>query len=374
MPGMDFRGASGRRPTPWAGVARFSVVALALALAACNDSESRNEAPVYVTVATVSISEYAPQIALTGDIRARNESDLGFRVGGRMVERFVDVGDHVSAGQVLARIDPQEQAADLAAAEASVTAAEAQVQRASATFDRQKQLLTQGFTTQRDFDSAQEGLRTARGQLDAAVAQRQTAREALSYAELRSPAAGIITQRNAEAGQYAQAAQPIFKLAEDGPRDAVFAVDEATLLGPKVTDKGHVALLSDPRVTATGTVREMSPTVDTVSGTVRIKVGLDNTPDDMKLGMAVVGTANLAGRKVIALPSSALWSKDGEPAVWVLGADGASVSPRVVSLVAYGTSQIYLDNGILPGERIVTKGVKLLRPGLKVTLTEGQTS
>ena len=195
-----------------------------------------------------------------------------------MLARLVDVGAHVNAGDVLARLDPAEQQADLDAATAGVAAAESQLRVAQATFDRQSHLLSNGFTTRVAFDQAQEQLRTAESTLESAKAQLGTANEALGDTELRAGAAGVITARSLEVGQVVQAAQPVFTLAQDGERDAVFDVPESMFFGDIEGGRVSLALVSDPDVTAIGYVREVSPAVDPKSSTVRVKVAIQNPP------------------------------------------------------------------------------------------------
>ena len=202
-------------------------------------------------------------MTLTGEVQARFNADLAFRISGRVVERLGGGWRSRRAGQVLARLDPAEQKADLDAAAAAVTAAESQLRVATATFERQKTLLSNGFTTRVAFDQAQEGLQSAEASLQDAKAQLGRAKDALGDTELRASAAGVITARKLEIGQVVDAGQSVFTLAQDGERDAIFDVDERILLGD--TERGEVALklLSDPNVTALGRVREISPAVDT---------------------------------------------------------------------------------------------------------------
>ena len=189
-------------------------------------------------------------VTLTGEVQARFRADLSFRVSGRVLARLVDVGAHVNAGDLLARLDPAEQQADFDAATAGVAAAEAQLRVAQATFDRQNHLLSSGFTTRVAYDQAQEQLRTAQSTLESAKAELGRTREALGDTELHARAAGVITARNLEVGQVVQAAQSVFTLAQDGERDAVFDVPESMFLGN--VEHGHVslALVSGPDVTA----------------------------------------------------------------------------------------------------------------------------
>ena len=201
-------------------------------------------------------------VTLTGEIQARFRADLSFRISGHVIERFVDVGFHVEPGQVLARIDPAEQQADVDAAPAAVIAAESQLRVARATFERQKTLIEKGCTTRVAFDNAQEGLRVAEGSLETAKARLGRAKDALGDTELRARAAGVITARSIEVGQVVDAAQRAFTLAQDGERDAVFDVDELAFFGDFVSRQVSLTLVSDPNVTAVGQVREVSPVLD----------------------------------------------------------------------------------------------------------------
>ena len=317
---------------------------------------------------------YAPTTCLTGEVKARIQTNLSFRVSGRIIERSVEVGDHVTPDKVLARIDPAEQHADVTAAEAAARSAEARVRQTASAFERQKTLIKDGFTTQRDYDQAEEALRTAQGSLEAARAQLGSARDALSFTELRSDKAGIITARNAEVGQVAQAAQTMFSLAEDGQRDAVFHVYEAAFLHELGSPDIALSLVSDPKIVAKGVAREVSPSTDTASGTVRVKISITNPPPEFALGSVVFGCATQKPRQVVLLPAGALTSIDGKPAVWIVDAGTQSVALKPVSVASYETQSVVIDGGLEPGERVVTAGAKLLRPNQTVVVDPDEAS
>lgn len=246
------------------------------ALGACQQQTAAPEKrPVSVHSQTVELREYAPTVVLTGEIRARVENDLSFRTSGRIVERTADVGSHVTADQVIARIDPNEQQANLEATQATFEAAQAQLRLASSTFERQKTLLARGFTTRREYDQAEEAFRTAQGSLDAATAQLAAAKDQLSYTMLRAGVSGVIIARHAEIGHVVQAAEPVFKIAQDGVRDAVFNVYESLLNTEPVDRSAEIALVSNAKIKAIGSVREIAPTVDPATGTVRVKIGIE---------------------------------------------------------------------------------------------------
>ena len=224
--------------------AALAVALLATPLGACNDrSTNPAERAALVHTEIVQLRDGQGGFTLTGEVQARFRADLSFRVSGRVLERLVDVGAHVNAGDLLGRLDPAEQQADFDAATAAVTAAEALLRVAQATFDRQNKLLSSGFTTRVAYDQAQEQLRTAQSTLESAKAELGRAREALGDTELHARAAGVITARSLEVGQIVQAAQSVYTLAQDGERDAIFDVPEVDVLGrcgsrPRVAGAG----------------------------------------------------------------------------------------------------------------------------------------
>ncbi len=348
----------------------IGILTLAL-LAGCQKQEAAAaRQPVLVTVAKVEISEYAPRTSLTGVIAARTLNNLAFRVGGRVAERLVEVGQHVETGEVLARIDPQEQESDLRSAQADLDAAQAQLTQASAAFDRQKTLLAQGFTTRRDYDQADQGLKVAQGGVQAAQSALANARENLGFTQLRAAAPGVITARAVEAGQVVQAAQTVFTVAEDGDRDAVFNVQETLVVRTPPDPPVTIALVSDPAVKAAGKVREVSPAVDPASGSIRVKVAIPGTPAEMPLGAAVIGTVGARPAQAVILPWQALTSSEGKPAVWVVDPASRAVSVQPVGVLAYESGNIVIDEGLEPGQSVVTAGGQLLIPGETVEIAE----
>jgi membrane fusion protein, multidrug efflux system len=367
---------SGRKagsPSRMALGATLAIALLAAPLGGCNNGSASSNKPVaFVRTEIVRPRDHQRSVTQTGEVQARYRADLSFRVSGRVIERFVDVGFHVEPGQVLARIDPAEQQADVDAASAAVIAAESQLRVARATFERQKTLIAKGFTTSTAFDNAQAGLRIAEGTLDSAKAQLGTAKDALGYTELRAGAAGLITARGLEIGQVVQAAQSVFTLAQDGDRDAVFDVDESIFLGDFESGQVSLTLVSDPNVTAVGQVREVSPALDPKSSTVRVKVAIQNPPAAMTLGSAVAGTAKRKPVSQIALPWTALMAIGSKPAVWIVDPATDTVSLKPVSISAYEAAAVLINGGLEPGARVVVDGGKLLSSGQRVTYEEGR--
>jgi RND family efflux transporter MFP subunit len=353
-----------RKPVS-AGVA---LALLALPLSACNDPAAiAVERPALVRTELVQSRDGQRGFTLTGEVQARFRADLSFRVSGRVLARLVDVGAHVNAGDLLARLDPAEQQADADAAAAAVVAAQAQLRVAQATFERQKSLLSTGFTTRIAYDQAQEQLRTTQSTLESAKAELGTTREALDDTELRARAPGVITARSLEVGQVVQAAQSVFTLAQDGERDAVFDVPESMFLGEVEQGRVSLALVSGPGVTANGYVREISPAVDSKSATVRVKVAIQNPPAAMTLGSAIAGTAPIKAATEITLPWTALTAMGSKPAVWTVDPKTKTASLKPVTVGAYEAGAVLIKEGLKAGERVVIDGGKLLSSGQPVT-------
>lgn len=346
-------------------------LAIPLALSGCGDEKGETpRAETFVRTIVAEKTPYARTITLTGEISARTVSDLSFRVSGRIIERNADVGSQVKAGDVLARLDAEEQQADLASAEATVRSAESLVDQRQATLRRQQELLTKGFTTRSDFDAANAAYNSAVNSAEGARAALANAREALGYTLLKAEADGVIVERKAEIGQLTQAAQTVFRLAHNGQRDAIFRFYETPFInaGARVSDEMNIALVNDPKVTAIGKIREISPTVDPSTGTVRVKVGLADTPEAMTLGSAVTGTGTLQQVEIIALPWTALATEAGEPAVWVLDPKTNTVERRRIHIFLYEKGRILVSDGLEPGTIVVSEGTKLLRNGQTVTV------
>jgi membrane fusion protein, multidrug efflux system len=353
--------------------AGLAVALVATTLSACNDNAAApTNRAAFVRTEIVQARGMQVSATLTGEVRARFQADLSFRVSGRVIERFADVGSHVQAGQVLALLDPAEQQADAEAASAAVAAAESQLQVAKATFERQKSLISSGFTTRPSYDQAQEGLRTAEGALEAAKAQLGSANEALGYTALRAEAAGVITARSLEVGQVVQIAQPVFALAQDGERDAVFDVYESIFFGGLDGNRVSLTLVSDPNVTASGYVREISPAIDAKSSTIRVKVAIQDPLAAMTLGSAVAGTAKTKAQQQILLPWTALMAAGSRPAVWIIDPTTRTVSLKQVTVGSYEAGGVLIEAGLEPGERVVIDGGKLLSVGQPVTYEGGQ--
>lgn len=334
------------------------------ALGACGPEAAQvASSPTAVRTTVAAPEQRATSVTLTGEIKPQVESDLAFRTAGRLASRAVDVGDHVSAGQELARLEAVQQEADVQSAEAGVRSAQASLKLASADFDRQKKLIASGFTTRSSYDDAEEKLTSATSALESAKAALETAQDSLDQTVLRAEVAGIITARTAEVGQVVSAAQQIFSLARDGGRDAVFNVYEGLLSKKRDNTAIEIELLADRSVKTTGRVREVSPVVDPETDTVRVKIGLNDVPAEMKLGAAVAGIGHFRPRQLFVLPWSAFFTEKNKPAVWIVDPKTNTVSLKTVVLASYRTGEILIADGLSPGDMVVTDGAQFLWPG-----------
>ena len=359
-------------------VFQHSLTALVLSLclpllSGCGKEKPKDPVLPRVQVQQVKTTDFAAAVALTGDIQARVQTQLSFRVGGKIIQRMVDVGDRVTAKQVLAKLDPKDLQTNVDSAIAAVAAEQARVKQTAAAFVRQEKLLPKGYTSKSEYDSAQAQLRGSQSALKAAQAQLANAREQLGYTALVADAPGIITARQAEVGQVVQATMPIFSLARDGERDAVFNVYESLFANPPTDQPVEVTLLDNPQVKATGKVREVTPAVSAQTGTLQVKIALQTLPQGMQLGSVVSAALSVPAKQSVELPWSALTKglgdQLGQPAVWVVD-DQNKVSLRGVTVGRYLTGKVIIIDGLKNDEKVVVAGNQLLHPDMKVELAD----
>jgi RND family efflux transporter MFP subunit len=351
-------------------MSRILIAALiAAAVAACEQSKPPSPAEARpVRAVTVERHAEGETVSLTGQIRAKDQVSLAFRLDGRMIERSVNVGDVLTAGQVVARLDPQNQQNALQSAQASVSSAEALLTQARLTFSRQQELLKSGWTPRAKFDEAQQSFLTAQAQVDSAQAQQRIAQDQLGYTVLTADAPGSVTAVGAEPGEVVRAGQMVVQLARQGGRDAVFDVPEQLIrTGPR-DPLVEIALSEDPKVTATGRVREIAPQADAATRTFQVKVGIIDPPEAMRLGSTVTGRIKLSAPPGVEVPASALTEANGCPAVWVVDPQSKTVSLRDIEILRYDPNSVAISQGLETGDIVVTAGVQTLRPGQKVRI------
>ena len=349
----------------------LTAVLIAASLAGCDKKPPPTAQARPVRTITVERGAAGETVSLTGQVRAKDQVSLAFRLEGRMVKRLVAVGDVLRAGQIVAQLDPQDQQNGLRTAQANLASAQAALTQARLTFGRQQQLLAGGWTPRAKFDEARQTLLSAVAQVEAAHAQVDTAQDQVSYTALSADAPGVVTATGAEPGEVVHAGQMIVSVARQGGRDAVFDVSEQIIrTGPR-DPVVQIALTNDPSVHATGRVREVSPQADPATRTFQVKVGIIDPPPAMALGSTVTGSVTLSAPAGLALPTSALTRADGHPAVWVVDAKSQTVSLRTVDVARYDPAEVVVSQGLDTGEIVVTAGVQTLHPNQKVRLPGG---
>jgi RND family efflux transporter MFP subunit len=347
----------------------LAVAAFAATLAACQP-EVETAAPEARPVRTITVEkrEAGTPITLTGRIEAEDEVALAFRIAGRIRENDLRVGDQVKTGQVVARLESQNEMNALRAAKANLAAAQAQLTQARNHFERQETLLAQGWTTKANFDQAKKGMLTAQAQVDAAEAQLKSAHDLVGFTEIKADAPGVVTAVGPGSGEVVQAGQMIVRLARKDGRDAVFDVPAQLLRSAPSDPRITVSLADDSKVSAQGRVRTIAPQADPVTRTFEIKVGLTDPPPQMRLGATVNGRVETEAVPIIEIPPTALTKINQQPAVWIVDPATRTVSMRNVDVLRYDQSNVAVAQGLDAGDIVVTAGVQALHPGQKVRL------
>jgi RND family efflux transporter MFP subunit len=335
---------------------RLSPLIILLALAACGEKspppDTVTAGPRLVKALKVSRDGTAPEARLSGEVRARYESVLGFRVGGKMTERLVDAGVRVGVGRPLARLDPADARLSATQAEANATLADADLKRA-------QDLRDKNFVSQAALDARESAAK-------AATAQAQLTRNQANYTTLSADAAGVVAAVLAEPGQVVSAGQGVFRLARDGEREVAVSLPETALATVKAGSAATVTLWADGK-TYTGRVREISPAADPATRSFAARVSIVGAPAELPLGMSATVSFKSAGDPSVTVPLAAIFQKGDNPAVWVIGKEGA-VELRPVEVARYGDDGAVLKAGLNEGETIVAAGAFKLAAGEKVRI------
>ncbi len=347
----------------------FVLLGSALILAACSKSAPPEEPIRAVKVITVGTDSFTANYEFAGEVKARVESRLGFRVGGKIIKRQAELGQHVKAGQVLAQLDPQDYKLAADAARAQVAAASTQRDLAAADYKRYKELKDQNFISGAELERRDTTLKAAQAQLEQAQSQLAVQGNQANYAALVADVSGVVTAVDAEAGQVVTAGTPVLRIAADGPRDVVFSVPEDKVAAIKVGMPVKVRVWSQA-LELSGKVREVSASADPATRTYPVKVALD-TQDSPVLGAtAYVQPQGLgaAGVQVIKLPTSALRQDGKSSAVWVLDKASMTVRSQTIQIATADGNEAVIAAGLQPGMLVVSAGVHVLSPGQKVTI------
>jgi len=345
--------------------------AAVLAVAGCTPRERAPEPIRAVKTMTIAPDSAGATYEFAAEVRARTESRLSFRVGGKLVRRPVDLGSTVKAGQTLAQLDPQDLRLSQDAARATLNAAQANLDQAAADYKRFKELRDQGFISSAELERRDTALKATQSQVEQARAQLNVQGNQATYSTLVADANGVITGVDAEPGMVVAAGAPVLRLAHDGPRDVVFSVpeDRIAMLRALAARPGalNVRIWGNGSELLAATVREVAAAADPVTRTFLVKADIGR--HDVKLGQTaavLLDTPRQAG--VVKLPLSAVRELQGRSTVWLLDPTTMTVNPQPVQVAGADGNAVVISAGLNAGQVVVTAGVHVLTPGQKVKL------
>jgi RND family efflux transporter MFP subunit len=361
------------RQRPLAPTTILSAAVMAALLAACSKPAEKKEDIRPVRAIVLASSTVGVNAEFAGEVRARVESRLGFRVGGKITSRKVDPGTVVKKGQVLMQLDPQDLKLSQAQAKANLRAAETGRDLAKAELKRYQELRVKNFVSQAVLDAKQSAFSSAQSSVDAAQAAYFGQSNQAGYATLVSDIDGVVTAVDAEVGQVVTPGTPVVRVAKAGEKEIVIGLPEDKVEQLRKLTDVTVRLWANKDVTIPGKVREVSPVADPSTRTYAVKVSIPDSAADVKLGMtAMVQFASTMATPQIKVPLTALYHEKNTTSVWVVEKGVARMVP--VTVVGTAANEVVLGSGVTAGQTVVTAGVNLIKPGQKVTILPPDTS
>ena len=356
-------------PRTAARVSALLVLTLPLALAGCGHGSHDVRPAKPVVAVRLSPTDTTARDEYSGDVHARYESALAFRVPGKILSRYVNLGDTVKAGQLLARLDAADAALNKDAAQAALTAAQSSYQTAQRELDRYTALLKTGAVSRSAFERQQDLFTTAQANYQQAQRAFELRGNQLAYTELRADHAGVITAVDAEAGQVVAEGQTVMSLAWSSGREVYIDVPENQIAGFNTAKDIGVTLWGAEGKRYVGTVREKSASADPATRTFLVKIAIRDPGPEVKLGMtAAVAVADAADPEELLLPLSALYHKGSETAAWVVDPKTSQLRLKPVLVERYTDAGVVIGAGLSPGDTVVLKGVNELYESETVAL------
>lgn len=328
----------------------------------------REEAPRPVRSLTVTAGALVPEWSLAGEVKPRVEVRYGFRVGGRVIERKVEVGDRVEPGQLLARLDPQDLTPALDAQRAQQEALRTELALARAELARAERLRAGNFVSDANVERQRATVNAAAARLQAAAAQVDQARNTVGYQLLKADIAGVVTAVDAEAGQVVALGQTVVRIARAGDAEVQVNIPEQDLARAREAASWTVTLAGLPGRQWQASLRELSPSADPASRTYAARLALADATGEVALGMSATATARGSAETRIQVPLTALHSRDGQAKVWIVDPATSQVRAQAVETGAILDDAVVIREGLRGGETIVTAGANLLREGQQVRL------
>lgn len=347
---------------------------LMLALVAgCQEKEEHNVAPVRPVLSQIVSLKPVPAARFAGTVQPRVQTNFGPRVTGLLVARDVDTGDTVSAGELLAALDPTALELAVGSARADLANAEATFANAGSVEQRARSLFRAGTETQAAVESAEQASAAAQASVVQARAALSKAEEQLSYAQIKAAFDGVVTATGAEVGQVVAAGASVVTVARPDARDAVIDVPDGSANLPLGTPFS-VSLQISPATTVTGKVREVAPAADAATRTRRVKIALENPPPSFRLGTTITASRQQAVEEQLVVPATAVFQRDGRSYVWVVEESSGTVKSREVAAGVPAPEGVVITGGIDVGMRVVTAGAHSLEEGQKVKIESGARS
>ncbi|MBP1883847.1 efflux RND transporter periplasmic adaptor subunit [Sinorhizobium mexicanum] len=346
-----------------------AALAIAVALSACSEEKVETREIIRpVKVVEIAAGGNHRELDYSGSVKARTEMNLGFRVGGKITERLVNIGDRVKPGDLLARIDPTDYELAVKSAVANLAAAEKQVETTALTKMRAEQLFTREFSSKAELDQATLLYDQAVSTRDAAASSLDQARNQVAYSDLKSDQNGIVTAINADIGQVVGTGTPVVTVAVDGEKEVQIAVPEMDISEFKPGKTVEARFWSDDALVLDAHVREVSGSADQQSRTFSVRVSL---PTDARVLLGMTATIEAVAANAgpsVSIPLSALAEKDGRKVVWVVNPDSSTVHARDVKLAEFSGDGVRIAEGLKQGDLVVAAGTQFMTEDLKVKL------
>jgi RND family efflux transporter MFP subunit len=341
-------------------------VALAMLVAACGAQQEAHDVVRPVQLAQVVVEPNVQAAVFAGEVKPRHEADVGFRIGGKIVAREVDVGAHVTRGQALARLDPSDVALAAEAAKAQVAATETEYRFAQAEYDRYGHLFEQKFISASALDAKRNTLDANRAKYAQAKANLALSQNQASYASLVATEPGVVTWVSAEPGQVVTAGQPVARIAREDEREVAISVPENRIAEIKRARELLVSLWANPAKLYPARVREIAPAVDPVTRTFAVRVSILDRDAAVQWGMTANVAVVASGERVAVLPLTSVYQREGKPAVWRFDPATSRVKLAPIEIGQYREDGIVVTSGVTEGDWIVTAGVHKLIEGQTV--------
>ena len=339
---------------------------LSLLLTACSRPVERVEEIRPVRAMLVAASTSKTMIELAGEIQPRYESLLGFRVGGKLIARKVDVGSTVKRGQILMQLDPLDLQLAQSQAKAALNSAESNLSLAKADLDRYRELRQKNFVSQALLDTKEAAYKSALAAHDQANASLKVQANQSSYSNLIADADGVITAVQAEVGQVVAAGMPVVKLARTSEKEVRVSIPEDQIDLLRQVTELSVKTWANPQLAISGHLRELSPIADPATRTYTAKISLPKAGPEIRLGMTATVQFAVQTLPGMRLPMTALVNNNGSSAVWVVENGVVKLVP--VQVATANGSEVVITEGLAAGQSVVTAGVNQLRAGQKVSL------